>query len=160
MKRALLLAACLVAVAGAQARADSEGSSGSPFLDNPAEVEKFVAQRRAEGPEGLAATLQILDAMKAGAAVTIGTNSATVEDESASPDACSRFGEIVDQVAGLRGATVARLYWYTDLEQAKAAAVQSGKPILSLRMLGKLTDGIVAAASRRYLRWQDTYQSH
>jgi hypothetical protein len=54
----------------------------------------------------------------------------------------------VDEVAGQRNATVSRLYWYTDLEQAKKAAAESGKPILSLRMLGKLTDEYSCANSR------------
>jgi hypothetical protein len=43
---------------------------------------------------------------------------------------------------------VSRLYWYTDLEQAKAASAKSGRPILSLRMLGKLTDEYSCANSR------------
>lgn len=43
---------------------------------------------------------------------------------------------------------------------------QIGKPaqivaaIIVFALLGKLTDGLIAAASRRFLRWQDTYQSH
>jgi len=41
-----------------------------------------------------------------------------------------------------------RLFWFTDLEQAKARAQREGKPILSLRMLGKLTDAQSCANSR------------
>jgi hypothetical protein len=51
-------------------------------------------------------------------------------------------------VAGQRYAHLSRLYWYTDLEAAKAAAAASGKPILSLRMLGRLTDELSCANSR------------
>jgi hypothetical protein len=40
------------------------------------------------------------------------------------------------------------LFWYTDLDQAKAAAKREGKPILSLRLLGKLTDEYSCANSR------------
>jgi hypothetical protein len=40
------------------------------------------------------------------------------------------------------------LYWYTDIEQAKAESQKSGKPILSLRLLGKLTDEFSCANSR------------
>jgi hypothetical protein len=54
----------------------------------------------------------------------------------------------VDEVAGQRNATVSRLFWYTDLEHAKKSAAESGKPILSLRMLGKLTDEYSCANSR------------
>src|SRR5262249_24156644 len=41
-----------------------------------------------------------------------------------------------------------RLYWYTDLEKAKAEAERTGRLILSLRMLGKLTDEYSCANSR------------
>jgi hypothetical protein len=55
---------------------------------------------------------------------------------------------LVDAVAGQRDAWVSLLYWYTDLEAAKVAAQASGKPILSLRLLGKLTDEHSCANSR------------
>ena len=42
----------------------------------------------------------------------------------------------------------ARLFWFTDLERAKIEAKRSGKPILSLRMLGNLTDEYSCANSR------------
>src|SRR6187397_894201 len=54
----------------------------------------------------------------------------------------------IDQVGRQRGCSVSRLYWYTDLDQAKAAAEKLGRPILSLRMLGKLTDEFSCANSR------------
>lgn len=54
----------------------------------------------------------------------------------------------IDAVAGQRYATVSRLYWYTDLEAAKAAAKAEGKPILSLRMLGRLDEDRSCANSR------------
>jgi hypothetical protein len=62
--------------------------------------------------------------------------------------ACERAKQLVDQVAGQRDAWTSRLYWYTDLDQAKAAAAESGRPILSLRMLGQLTDEFSCANSR------------
>ncbi|HEX6962068.1 MAG TPA: hypothetical protein VF175_09395, partial [Lacipirellula sp.] len=54
----------------------------------------------------------------------------------------------VDAVAAQRDAHISRLYWYSDLEQAKRIADAAGKPILSLRMLGKLTDEYSCANSR------------
>jgi hypothetical protein len=54
----------------------------------------------------------------------------------------------IDQIGGQRSCTVSRLYWYTDLEKAKAEADRTGRPILSLRMLGKLTDEFSCANSR------------
>ncbi len=54
----------------------------------------------------------------------------------------------IDQVGGQRGCSVSRLYWYTDLDKAEAEAKRTGRPILSLRMLGKLTDEYSCANSR------------
>jgi hypothetical protein len=59
-----------------------------------------------------------------------------------------RMAAAIDQVGGQRSCTVSRLYWYTDMDQAKAAATRMGRPILSLRMLGKLTDEYSCANSR------------
>src|SRR5687767_532768 len=46
----------------------------------------------------------------------------------------------IDAVAGQKDAYASRLYWYTDLDAAKATAQREGKPILSLRMLGRLDE--------------------
>ncbi len=54
----------------------------------------------------------------------------------------------IDQVGGQRGCSVSRLYWYTDLAKAEAEAKRTGRSILSLRMLGKLTDEYSCANSR------------
>jgi hypothetical protein len=54
----------------------------------------------------------------------------------------------IDEVAGQRYATVSRLFWYRDLEEAKARAHATGKPILSLRMLGRLDEELSCANSR------------
>jgi hypothetical protein len=54
----------------------------------------------------------------------------------------------VDAVAGQRGAIWSRLYWYTDLARAQAAAREQVKPILYLRLMGKLTDEYSCANSR------------
>jgi hypothetical protein len=54
----------------------------------------------------------------------------------------------LDEICGQRDCAAAQLYWYTDLEQAKAAARASGRPILSLRLLGALTDELSCANSR------------
>jgi hypothetical protein len=56
--------------------------------------------------------------------------------------------DAIDQVAGQRDAWASRLYWYTDLAQAEAAAKESGKPILSLRLLGRLDEELSCANSR------------
>ena len=40
------------------------------------------------------------------------------------------------------------LYWYTDLDAARAAAAASGRPILVLRLLGRLDEQLSCANSR------------
>lgn len=56
----------------------------------------------------------------------------------------------IDQLAGQRYATVSRLYWYTDLEEAKRAATRLDRPILALRMLGDLRVDLSCANSRLF----------
>lgn len=88
-----------------------------------------VPRLRARGPAGLAEILATYDAAPAGA----------------EKDALALA---VDRVAGQRYATTSRLYWYTELDEAKAVAHASGKPILSLRMLGRLDEDLSCANSR------------
>ena len=59
-----------------------------------------------------------------------------------------RLRTALDEVSGQRDCHASRLFWYTDFDQAKAAAKREGKPILSLRLLGKLTDEYSCANSR------------
>ncbi|MBW4521851.1 MAG: hypothetical protein KME16_19385 [Scytolyngbya sp. HA4215-MV1] len=54
----------------------------------------------------------------------------------------------LDKLCQQKDCYASRLYWYTDLEQAKAAAKASGKPILSLRLLGRLDQDLSCANSR------------
>jgi hypothetical protein len=54
----------------------------------------------------------------------------------------------LDSLCQQRDCYASKLYWYTDLEQAKAAAKVSGKPILSLRLLGRLDEDLSCANSR------------
>ena len=59
-----------------------------------------------------------------------------------------RISTALDTVAQQKNSYISGLYWYTDLESAKKASAASGKPILSLRLLGKLTDEFSCANSR------------
>lgn len=59
-----------------------------------------------------------------------------------------RISTALDAVAQQKNSYISGLYWYTDLESAKKASAASGKPILSLRLLGKLTDEFSCANSR------------
>ena len=105
------------------------GDGGScPNVETP-EFTQLAAELRQRGPEGLAIALR--------------------EYRDASDDVeHAKLRSLVDQVAGQRDATVSKLYWYADFDQAKLAAAETGRPILSLRMLGKLTDEFSCANSR------------
>jgi hypothetical protein len=59
-----------------------------------------------------------------------------------------RIAIALDAVAMQKDSYAAQLYWFTDLELAKAEAAKSGKPILSLRLLGNLTEELSCANSR------------
>jgi hypothetical protein len=54
----------------------------------------------------------------------------------------------LDRLCKQRDCYASRLYWYTDFAQAKQAAQASGKPILSLRLLGNLDEDLSCANSR------------
>ncbi len=56
----------------------------------------------------------------------------------------------IDAVAHQKYATVSRLYWHTDLASAMTAAREQGRPILHLRMLGKLDEDLSCANSRLF----------
>ena len=60
----------------------------------------------------------------------------------------SRWSIVLDAVAQQKDAEYSGLYWFTDLEQALAVAKREKKPVLSLRLLGKLTDELSCANSR------------
>ncbi|MBW4601058.1 MAG: hypothetical protein KME29_16115 [Calothrix sp. FI2-JRJ7] len=54
----------------------------------------------------------------------------------------------LDAICQQKDCHASKLYWYTDIEQAKVAAKTSGKPILSLRLLGRLNEDLSCANSR------------
>jgi hypothetical protein len=107
-----------------------------------------VAALRARGPEGLTEALRTYDLLEREQAHRMFSCSQqpTATDDHAGN--LQAWRAAVDQIGAQRGCTVSRLYWYTDLEKAKAEAQRTGRPILSLRMLGKLTDEFSCANSR------------
>lgn len=66
----------------------------------------------------------------------------------ASDEQWERITMALDTVAQQKNSYIAGLYWHTDLEKAKKASAAANKPILSLRLLGKLTDEFSCANSR------------
>ena len=59
-----------------------------------------------------------------------------------------RISAALDTVAQQKNSYISGLYWHTDLASAKKMSAATGKPILSLRLLGKLTDEFSCANSR------------
>ena len=66
----------------------------------------------------------------------------------ASDEQWQQISTALDTVAQQKNSYISGLYWHTDIESAKKASAASGKPILSLRLLGKLTDEFSCANSR------------
>jgi hypothetical protein len=92
---------------------------------NPLVVQQTIATLRDAGPAGLRTLLAYYD-------------------QSPNP----QLIPAIDAVAGQHDAMSSRLYWYDDLQKAEAAASAAHKPILYLRLLGKLTDEYSCANSR------------
>jgi len=98
-----------------------------------------IDELRALGPAGLQALM----------AQYQNEINAHIQKPSAAPDEhWQRISAALDAVAQQRNSYVAGLYWYTDLDSARKASKSLGKPILSLRLLGKLTDEFSCANSR------------
>jgi hypothetical protein len=97
---------------------------------SPAEI----AELRQRGPAGLASLLVIEERWRS-------------NPENAGPR-LAKLRSAIDQVAQQKDAAWSKLYWHTDIESAKAEARTKGKPVLSLRLLGKLNEDFSCANSR------------
>jgi hypothetical protein len=107
--------------------------------ENAAASSAAIEDLRSLGPAGL-------QALMAQYATEI---DAHIKNPSAASDEqWQRISAALDAVAQQRNSYIAGLYWYTDLEKAKKASATLGRPILSLRLLGKLTDEFSCANSR------------
>ena len=151
-----------VALGAAAARAcmNYEGRLEGPVLaamsEDPAEAKAAIAELRARGPQGLDALLRAYrrwGGLPARTADPVGVaEPATAEARDQIVARRKRLAAAVDAVAAQKDASYSGLYWYTDFEQAKWAARRQGnKPILSLRLLGKL-DEEFSCANSRYFR--------
>ena len=59
-----------------------------------------------------------------------------------------KLESLLDSVSKQRHGSKSRLFWHTEMREALGAAKASGKPVLSLRMLGNLTEEFSCANSR------------
>jgi hypothetical protein len=66
----------------------------------------------------------------------------------ADPQGDADYRAAIDRVCAQRDCFASHLYWYTDLDLAKTEARATGKPILSLRLLGRLDEELSCANSR------------
>jgi len=107
--------------------------------ENSAESAPAIAELRAMGPAGLNALFQTY-AREINEQVSNPLLAATPEWQ--------RLSAALDAVSQQKDSYLSGLYWYTDFDQAKAAARAAGKPILSLRLLGKLNEEFSCANSR------------
>jgi len=102
--------------------------------------ENLLSASPAEGPSRLAALLSSrhseIEQMKAGLAA------------GESRPEWTRLRASIDSAAHQRDAAWSGLYWYTSLPEALAAAQREGKPVLSLRLLGRLDEELSCANSR------------
>ena len=107
--------------------------------ENVAESAAAIEELRSRGPEGL-------NELRTRYAAQIKKH---IDDPLLKPDAeWQRITRALDAVSGQKNSYLSGLYWYTDLKEAQRVATESGKPILSLRLLGKLTDELSCANSR------------
>jgi hypothetical protein len=119
------------------------------FATEPAEV--LARKATSENPGAAIEELRALGPAGLQALMTqyAGEIDAHIKNPSAVPDEqWQRITAALDAVAQQRNSYIAGLYWYTDLDSAKKAAKALNKPILSLRLLGKLTDEFSCANSR------------
>src|SRR5215469_9912204 len=140
MKILTLIACCsFVALFTGWQYSQDDGLAG--LVEKAVSPDRSVAQEaqnhlRALGPQGL----QALEKQFA-------REIAAHKVNAVSPN-WNRIGAALDRVGGQYDNYASGLYWYTDLEQAKAAARASGRPILSLRLLGRLDQDLSCANSR------------
>lgn len=113
--------------------------AGKAVSENVAESSAAIDELRILGPAGLSALMsRYADEIKR-----------HIDDPTLKPDAeWQRITKALDTVSGQKNSYLSGLYWYTDLKEAQRVAKAGGKPILSLRLLGKLTDELSCANSR------------
>ena len=107
--------------------------------EDPAEATAAIEELRALGPEGLEALMTQYAAH---------INTRVTGPRTGDTPEWLRIANALDLVGQQKNNFISGLYWYTDLEEAKRAARESGKPILSLHLLGNLTDELSCANSR------------
>src|SRR5260370_1074683 len=107
--------------------------------ENAPESTLAITELRSQGPAGVEALRERY----------AGEIERHIADPSAPPSKeWQRIAAALDAVSQQKDSYISDLYWYTDLGEARKASRDSGKPILSLRLLGKLNEEFSCANSR------------
>ena len=118
----------------------AEPSSAAAVSADEAVAAATIASLRSRGPAGLELLLG-----------AYASEIDVVRNGGAPPANWERIRRALDGVALQRDAYASGLYWYDDLDEALAVARSTGRPVLSLRLLGRL-DEEYSCANSRYFR--------
>lgn len=133
----LVIATCAVPALAGSPASPLATYAANAVSANPSLAEPAILALRARGAEGLATLLDThrtaIDAYRSG---------------STTPANWERLRTAIDRVAGQRDAYASELFWHTDLAAALAESRATGKPVLSLRLLGRLDEELSCANSR------------
>jgi hypothetical protein len=144
----------------------NESVARRALIANPEESANAIAELRSMGPDGLRLFLEANSAeieasvnSRAGSGKEVPRSenlgaeasiAATMRKAPASSSQSDQVLSALDSICAQKDCYASRLYWYTDLEQAKTAARAQHKPILSLRLLGRLDEDLSCANSRLF----------
>ncbi len=132
-----LLLITIAFTATTKANNKAETLARQAVSENTNESTKAIANLRLMGAEGLRA---LIDTYQADIARYMQTGKQTPQ--------WLKIANALDAVAMQKDSYSSHLFWHTDFEAAKAEAARSGKPILSLRLLGNLNEEFSCANSR------------
>ena len=130
------------ALADSPNKHSSESLARRALGTDKSESAKAVADLRSMGPEGLRVFLE--------------ANRPEIESalnehgQSRTGDSHRNVLVALDALCQQKDCYASKLYWYTDLDKAKEAAKAEGKPVLSLRLLGRLDEDLSCANSRLF----------
>jgi hypothetical protein len=135
----LLLFIALVSAQSLDAKTSLATLTLNAISEDAAISTPAIAELRAQGRAGLNELFKV--------------HAKEISEQVANPTLAStaewvRLSAALDAVSQQKDSYLSGLYWYTDFAQAKAAARAAGKPILSLRLLGKLSEEYSCANSR------------
>jgi hypothetical protein len=150
-----VLAGPPTALADSSDRHSTESIARRALAADKEESGNAVAALRSMGPEGLRA---FLEANRLEIEAALNTPGSSRDGDSRDRVLRDRWPSAqnnqvlsaLDSVCQQKDCHASQLYWYTDIEQAKSAARAQGKPILSLRLLGRLDEDLSCANSRLF----------